>query len=340
MSIHAQARGDGAALRTVLRSVGQIVLQRHAGTGACLVAALALCDLRLACAALLGATVANVCAVLAGHADNAIRDGLAGFNGALAALAAFTLIGDTPTATAVALLAATASAWIGAALAPRLARAGLSVYSTPCLIASWVWLALRAGASAHGPMPAPTHALTALTTLIDPDWAAAPQTAWFGLRALAGILSGVAQTEFASGAPAGLLVVTGLALSSRRAAAFALLGAALASGLELACGTPLSYFDAGLTGFNGALAALATLALGTRTAICATMLAAALHLAAAHYGLPAMTAPFVLASWCAHGTARMLGGRPRNTAEARAAKYEPQETQTPPRAGATPTAIR
>ncbi|WP_063834396.1 urea transporter [Paraburkholderia ferrariae] len=333
MSVHAQARGDGAALRTVLRSVGQIVLQRHAGTGACLVAALAVCDLRLACAALLGATAANVCAVLGGHADEAIRDGLAGFNGALAALAAFTLIGDTPTATAVALLAATASAWIGAALAPRLARAGLSVYSTPCLIATWVWLALSAGAPAAP--PAPGHALTAL---IDPGWAAAPHAASFGLRTLAGVLSGVAQSEFASGAPAGLLVVAGLALSSRRAAGFALLGAALASGLELACGTPLSAFDAGLTGFNGALAALATLTLGTRAAICATMLAAALHLAAVHYGLPALTAPFVLASWCAHATARGLRGGRRDAAPARAATHEPQETETPARAGSTRTA--
>ncbi|MFP6560858.1 urea transporter [Paraburkholderia sp. B3] len=300
MSIRAQAHGEGAALRTLsgtlLRSVGQIVLQRHAGTGACLLAALALCDPRLACAALIGATTANVCAVLAGHPDDAIRGGLAGFNGALAGLAAFTFIGDAPTALATALLAAAAAGWLDAPLARRLARAGLSVYSTPCLVATWIWLALRASASSAPPSPA--HAFNAPFAADG----AVPHSLGLALRALAGVLSGVAQSEFASGAPAGLLVLAGIALSSRRAAGFALAGAALASAVELACGTPLADFDAGLAGFNGALAALATLTLGTRTAFCATMFAAVLHLAAVRCGLPAMTAPFVLASWCAHRT--------------------------------------
>ncbi|WP_084168661.1 urea transporter [Paraburkholderia acidipaludis] len=300
MSIRAQAHGESAALRTLLRSVGQIVLQRHAGTGACLLAALALCDLRLACAALIGATTANVCAVLAGHPDAAIRDGLAGFNGALAGLAACSLIGDAATAIAAALLAAAAAGWLGAPLGRRLARAGLSVYSTPCLVATWAWLALRAGAPSAP--PAPVHAFA---TLFAAD-GAVPHSTGLALRALGGVLSGVAQSEFASGAPAGLLVLAGIALSSRRAAGFALAGAALASAVELACGAAPADFDAGLAGFNGALAALATLTLGTRAAFCATMFAAVLHLAAVRCGLPAMTAPFVLASWCAHGTARAL----------------------------------
>lgn len=321
MSIRAQAHVEGAALRTLLRSVGQIVLQRHAGTGACLLAALALCDLRLACAALIGATTANVCAVLAGHADDAISDGLAGFNGALAALATFTFIGDAPTAIATALLAAAASAWLGAPLGRRLAGARLSVYSTPCLIATWAWLALRAGA----PSP-PAHVFAALSVA----HGAVPNSLDPALRAFAGFLSGVAQSEFASGAPAGLLVLAGIALSSRRAAGFALAGAALASAVELACGTPLADFDAGLAGFNGALAALATLTLGTRAAFCATIFAAVLHLAAVRCGLPAMTAPFVLASWSAQGAARLLNRRYSDGVAARPAAPRMQNTEPTP----------
>jgi urea transporter len=316
MSIPAQANADSTALRTLLRSIGQIVLQPHAGTGACLLAALALSDLRLACAALIGATAANVCATLAGYADDAIRDGLAGFNGALAALAAFTFIGDLPTAIALALSAAGASAWLGAVLGPRLGRMGLSVYSMPCLIATWVWMALHAGAPA-----------TAISSAALPatDWLAA-HAQWQVMRASAGVLSGVAQTEFASGgALAGLLVLAGIALSSPRAAAFA--GAALASAVELACGTPLAAFDAGLAGFNGALVALATMTLGTRAAFCATILAAALHLAAVRCGLPGMTAPFVLASWCGHGFTRVISRR-RRAAASPPASSEAQAPQT------------
>ncbi|MEX3822454.1 urea transporter [Paraburkholderia sp. BR14262] len=50
---------DTAAVGALLRSLGQIVLQAHAGTGACLLAALALTDWRLAFAALLGAAAAK-----------------------------------------------------------------------------------------------------------------------------------------------------------------------------------------------------------------------------------------------------------------------------------------
>lgn len=290
---------ETAAFAALLRSLGQIVLQAHAGTGACVLAALALTDPRLALAALIGATAANVCAIVAGHAEAAVRDGLAGYNGALAALAAFTFIGDAATAAAVALIAGGASAWLAEPLSRRLARGRLSLYSVPCLIVTWLWLPLH-----------PRCATAAPDSTLDVAAFAAhgvPLTA--AAHAAAGVLSGLAQTTFASGAAAGLCVLAGIAASSRRAAAFALGGAALASALEVACGASPDAFGAGLAGFNGALAALAVCSLGARAAICATMLAAALHLAASRFGLPAMTAPFVLASWSVHAAARRLGAR-------------------------------
>lgn len=282
--------GLAGPLRTLLRSLSQIVLQRHAGTGLCLLAALALCDWRLACAALIGATTANMCARLARQSRLAIRDGLAGFNGALAGLAAFTFAGDTVTATALALLASALSGWIGVPLARWLRHVSLSVYSAPCLIATWAWLALSVG----GKHATPASALA-------PVHLAHP---W--LDAAAGVLSGVAQTTFASGALPGLVLLAGLAWSSRRAAAYALGGAALASAIEYAVGAPSASFASGLCGFNGALAALAASALGARAAVCATILAAALHLAAVRLGLPAMTAPFAIAGWTVHGARRLL----------------------------------
>jgi urea transporter len=281
--------------RTLLRSLGQIVLQRHAGTGASVLAALALCDARLACAALIGATAANVCALLGGVSFADIDDGLAGFNGALAALAAFTFADDPATAVALALLAACASAWLGAPLARRLGDVGLAVYSSPCLIATWVWMALR--------MVAPPN----MSAIIDEKTTHAPQAFDLAVHALSGTFSGLAQTAFATGALPGLVLLAGIALSSRRAAAFALGGAALASGIEWLAGAPGASFDAGLCGFNGALAALAASTLGARAAICATMLAAALHLVATCLGLPAMTAPFALAGWAVHGAWRLCG---------------------------------
>lgn len=291
MPVHAHAHTDSTALRTLLRSLGQIVLQRHAGTGACVLAALAITDLRLACAAVMGAIAANVCSLLVGHdTQSDIRDGLSGFNGALAALAAFAFIADTAQACAVALLAAAATSAIAGRWTSWLRRAGLSAYSSPCLVVSWCWLLLehRVVGGALAPIAG------------SPDAAVA--------HAAEGLLSGMAQTVFASGPWAGLLVLAGLAWSSPRAAAFALGGGALASALALVGGAPATAFAAGLLGFNGALAALAAGSLGVAPAAGAAALAGLLQLAALTSGAPLMTAPFVLAVWIVHG-ARLMQAR-------------------------------
>jgi urea transporter len=270
------------ALRTLLRSFGQIVLQPSAATGACILAAWLVCDPRLACAALTGAMAANIGALLRGYDAADTRDGLHGFNGALASLAAFTFIADDSTAIAVAILAATAVAWLLGPWARLLRSYGLGVYSSPCLLATWTWLPLVHPASAH-----------AATT---------DTFAWLTL--MRGMFAGLAQTSFAGGALAGALILGGIAWSSRRSALFALAGAALAtSSLWLVC-ADYAALDAGLLGFNGALAALALADCGALAAMMGVGIAVALQQAASMYGVPALSAPFVLATWTIRVLAR------------------------------------
>ncbi|QQK00251.1 urea transporter [Burkholderia ambifaria] len=269
-------------LRILLRSIGQIVLQANAFTGAMLVAALALTDLRLACAALVGAAAANVTAVLTGAERRAVEQGLHGFNGALAALVAV-VFAPAPLALVFAPLAA-----IGAALVQRAMRAPLAKwrqcpYSSPCLAATALWL----------PFVAMQHASGAATD-------AAPTLS----SVAAALLSGVAQTAFAQGAWAGMLIVTGIAVASRRAAAFALGGAIVSTVLLVALGAGDTGFTNGLLGFNGALAALALMSRGTRAALAAAALAALIQWLAMRADVPALTAPFALASWITVAVAR------------------------------------
>ena len=116
-SVHATTLDtDFTALRTLLRSFGQIVLQTNAITGGCLLVAWLVYDPRLACAASMGAVAANVSAMLAGYREDDTQVGLHGFNGALAGLAAFSFIADNATAAAVAILAATATAMAAGAM--------------------------------------------------------------------------------------------------------------------------------------------------------------------------------------------------------------------------------
>ncbi|WP_025600827.1 urea transporter [Burkholderia sp. WSM2230] len=279
--MHAPAtEAHSAALRTLLRSVGQIVLQANAFTGACLFAGWLLWDPRLACAALIGAVSANVSAVLAGYPDDDLRAGLHGFNGALAGLAAFSYIADDASAAAIAILAATATAWLLEPWSRRLRSRGLGYFSSPCLIVTWLWLPMAASA------PAPTTAAAAAT-------AHTLGTAGFG----SGVLAGLAQTGFASSAGAGALVLLGIAAASPRHALCALTGAALASVEHMLMGATASSFNAGLLGFNGALTALALSECGLAWMLGGVTLAAILQAGTTCAGLPALTAPFVAATW-------------------------------------------
>lgn len=270
-------------LRILLRGIGQIVLQANAFTGAMLLAALALTDVRLACAALIGSAAASMTAVLTGAERRDVEQGLHGFNGTLAALIAVLFAPYSLAALALIPLVA-----IGAALAQRAMRAPLArwrqcPYSSPCLAVTALWLPFvvqqHAGDGAVGAALTPSSVADAL-------------------------LSGVAQTTFAQGAWPGALIVAGIAVASRRAAAFALGGAVVSTILLLALGANGTSFADGLLGFNGALAALALMSRGPRAAFAAAALAALIQWLATRTGLPAFTAPFALASWVTVAVAR------------------------------------
>jgi urea transporter len=295
------------ALRTLLRCVGQTVLQRNALTGACVLAALALCDLRLACAAIIGAVTAHVCAIIGHHDPVAMHDGLHGFNGVLCAVAAAWFIDDTQIALAVALLASIAATCLAAPWSRWLAARGLAMYSSPCLIVTWGWLLLRSSAhEAGGHAPAHLGALYAQAARIRFPLDALSE-AGHAVRlpaAMDGLFAAMAQTVFAAGAFPGLLIAAGIALASHRSALHALAGAALTSAIAKLCGAPLSTFHTGVAGFNGALAALALVDQGTLPALSAAMLSALLQQAGIRLGWPAMSAPFVAAVWCVRLCAR------------------------------------
>ncbi|MCA8491693.1 urea transporter [Burkholderia arboris] len=270
-------------LRILLRGIGQVVLQANALTGALLLAALALTDLRLASAALVGSAAASMTAVLTGAERRDVEQGLHGFNGALAALIAVLFAPHQLAAVALVPLVSIGAALVQRAMRGPLARWRQCPYSSPCLAVTALWLPFVALQHADGATAAP-----ALTLASAAD----------------ALLSGVAQTTFAQGAWAGLLIVAGVAIASRRAATFALGGAIVSTVLLVALGANGALFADGLLGFNGALAALALMPRGPRAALAAAALAALIQWLAMRAGLPVFTAPFALASWVTVAVAR------------------------------------
>jgi urea transporter len=109
------------------------------------------------------------------------RGRYARFNGALAGLAAYTFVADEATAAALAILAGISTAWLLQPWSRWLRARGLGVYSSPCLIVTWLWLPLVKAGSAASPV--------AHVAILAPF--------------PCGVLAGLAQTGFACGAVSG-----------------------------------------------------------------------------------------------------------------------------------------
>ncbi|WP_250516579.1 urea transporter [Caballeronia sp. INDeC2] len=276
----------GDQLRSFARAIGQIVLQRNAATGALVFLAVLCASPRLACALLIGTLTGNVISVIIeDDGAPAFRDDLYGFNGALAALAAFAFVGDASQATAVAIVAAMFASVLASKLAHMLSRYRLPTFSSPAIIVTWCWLPLFADRG---------------------DTGAVPQVAAGFIPMLQAAFAGLAPITFATGALAGALIAAGLFASRPSQAGWALAGSALGAALHGLGGASDAVVLSGACGFNAALAALAAAPLGKRYAIIAIVAAVLIERAIDCLGIAALTAPFVLASWGAIALQRRL----------------------------------
>jgi len=278
----------GDQLRSFARAIGQIVLQRNAATGALLFLAVLCASPRLACGLLIGTLTGNVISVIIEDSDApAFRDDLYGFNGALAALAAFTFIGDVSQAAAVAIVAAMLATFLANKLSHVLSRHRLPIFSSPAIIVTWCWLPLFAERG---------------------DTGAIPQVAAGVIPMLQAAFAGLAPITFATGALAGGLIAAGLFASRPSQAGWALAGSALGAMLHGVGGASDAVVLSGACGFNAALAALAAAPLGRRYALVAIVAAVLIERVIDCVGIAALTAPFVLASWAVIALRRRMSG--------------------------------
>lgn len=132
---------------------------------------------------------------------------------------------------------------------------------------------------------------------------ATPHTAVPDTTLLYAPLQGLGQVFVLEQPIAGLLIGAGLLIANRRAACWAMLGCAGGIAVALWQHEPL-----GLAGYNPALAGLAFSQQRDKPwlPLSAILLAIVLQPGFAGLGLPTLTAPFILACWLVHASARLL----------------------------------
>jgi len=289
-----------------LRGIGQVMFQDNPLSGLLFFIAIAWGSFA---AGMPQVAIGGLVAVVAGTLTaqwlrvdaSGLAAGLYGYNAYLVGLAFGTFLGVSPLWWIYVVLAGAVSVPVTLAIANVFKSWGVAALTAPFVLTTWLFLlATYAFAAIEGSgLP-----MAAEITPIDP---AAANPLAFG-DFVVGVLKSITQVFLKASVLAALLLLAGLAVNSIAAAAFAVGGAIVAVATAHVLGAESDLITGGLMGFSPVLTAVALGAVfykpGLRVALYAlvatvftVIVQGAMNVAISPFGIPTLTAPFVLASW-------------------------------------------
>jgi urea transporter len=282
-----------------LRGVGQVMFQDNPLSGLLFFIAIGWGSVAAGVPQVaIGGLVAVVVSTLTAHwlrvDESALRAYLVG-------LALPTFMAPSTTMWAYVVLGAAVSVVVTLALANVLKTWSVSALTAPFVLTAWLMLA-----ATHAFSGLDGGALPPVGEVVPIDPAAADPLRFGDF--VQGILTSITQVFLKGHGPAALLLLAGLAVNSRAAAVFALAGALVAVVTAHLLGAESELVTAGLLGFNPVLTAIALGAVfyrpGARVVIYALLAAVlsvivqgAMMAVLAPFGIPTLTAAFILVTW-------------------------------------------
>jgi urea transporter len=296
-SIRSEQQAFGAIpwqVLTVFRGIGQVFFQENALTGALFTIGIALSSPLMATGAVIGSTIGTAVALGMKYDSAELRSGIFGFNAALVGIAAFFFF--PPGVILISLMI------VGCAISALLTQAmrrylPFPTYTFPFIVTTWgVYLLAKS---------------MGLVLDLGADPLVPNATSNFYIE---GTLNGVAQVMFQGSIWTGLFFLVGIAINDRIHATLVLIGSVVGMSVALHILTsgadtidperliPRNAFDIvklGLYGYNATLAPVALFL--WRKSLIAPLLGMILTVplteAVPLLGVPALTAPFVFATW-------------------------------------------
>ncbi|WP_327010479.1 urea transporter [Dactylosporangium sp. NBC_01737] len=290
-----------------LRGAAQVMLQNNPVTGLLILAAIGWGTIRTGTAevgagALVGLLAGTGTALLLRVDATSWRQGLFGFSPLLTGAALPTFLAAEPVLWAYVVLGAAVTTVVTLALSNVLNSWGVAALTFPFVLTSWFLLMGAYQFMRIGPGALSRPALPAATPA---ELAHVPVTFEF---LATGTLKGIAQVFLLDDWVSGAVILVALAVNSRAVALAAILGSAVGTALAIGLGADGTAIGKGIWGFNAVLTALALGAVFYRpmpavavytllATITAVWVQAALTTVLAPYGIPTLTAPFVVATW-------------------------------------------
>lgn len=292
-----------------LRGVGQVCFMNNPVTGLAILVGMFVAEAWLGFAGVLGVVVSTLAAVVIGMDRAAIRVGLYGFNGVLVGAGMSLFL--QPDWDALVIVWIVVGAFFSTILHAALAAVFIGGWKVPPFTLGFNFItlifligALNFANGRVGGLVAPSDPQVTGGSVSNSLRSAADAATANNLEGvLNAIFRGIGQLFFANSVAAGIIMVIGLAVCSRIAAIFALVGSAVGMLTGLALGADGVAIYNGLWGFNSFDAALAvggvffvlTWRSGLLAVACAVLTALLFGAIAALFtpwGLPALTLPF------------------------------------------------
>ena len=286
---------------SVLRGIGQVMLQNNSYTGFLFLIGIFYNSLLLGFATLLGSIISTLSAILLGASPSNIRDGLFGFNGVLVAIALLYFLEPTWITWGYVILATASSTIIMAATLNITKVWNLPALTAPFVLTTFLFiLACARFGQLNSTGMLPTAGLPSTTISIDGIVTVS--------TILQGIFNGISQVFFQCNIITGIFFTIGLLINSRTACIAALFGSLLGALIAWGMGAAEPAIRAGAFGFNNVLTAIvfaggvflinkSTAIYGILAVIVTSFVFAALSSSLEPIGMPALTSAFILVVW-------------------------------------------
>lgn len=284
------------AVRIILKNIAQVLLLDNAWTGLFILLGLFVGNWKVGIMALAASIIALLLAKRTNYSQEEINTGLAGFNPVLTAIALTLFLVPEWYSILIAFIAIVITMPIGSAFREFFKPFGVPMLTMPYVFVSWVILLMSF-----------QFKFVNADVNILPDIVQEVQFSGHSIHFINAFLSGFSEIFLLKSIMAGLLILIGIFIASRKAGLFAIVANLIGFTAVLVLGANHDQINDGLFGYNVILTVLALgVAFRTRiqryvSIVLGILLTVVLHAGMTTlltpFGLPVFTLPFIIATW-------------------------------------------
>ncbi|MDW8569447.1 urea transporter [Staphylococcus shinii] len=284
------------AVRIILKNIAQVLLLSNAWTGLFILLGLFVGNWKIGIMALAASVIALLLAKRTNYSNEEINTGLAGFNPVLTAIALTLFLVPEWYSILIAFIAIVITMPIGSAFREFFKPFGVPMLTMPYVFVSWVILLMSF-----------QFKFVNADVNILPDTVQEIQFSGHSIHFINAFLSGFSEIFLLKSIMAGLLILIGIFIASRKAGVFAIVANLIGFTAVLVLGANHDQINDGLFGYNVILTVLALgVAFRTRiqryiSIVLGILLTVVLHAGMTTlltpFGLPVFTLPFIIATW-------------------------------------------